>query len=138
MAIRKRSRKNRRKEQRAAQAAANQTPLTYTQAQWILNKHGIDPNTVTLYEGAQITDPRVREALHVVNFEDVHNELLANGIIEDLGDGYVRLADNHKEKMAEAHPDHEEVTAKLKAAGILDPPKDQRSLVQKAKDLVSK
>ena len=137
MAIRKRSRKIKRKEQRAAQAANQATPLTYTQAKWICSKHNVDPATVTFGDHAQITDPRLSEAITVVNMEEAHNEMIGDGIIEAEGD-MLRLAVSPEEaevKMRENDPDFDqtrEIFAKL------DQQADDRGLLQKAKDWVTR
>ena len=137
MAIRKRSRKIKRKEQRAAQAANATTPLTYTQAKWICAKHNVDPATVTLGEQANQTNARLREAITVVNAEEVLNEMISDGIIEAEGD-MLRLAGSPEEaeaKMREQFPDFDQTRDALR---IIDKATDDRGLIQKAKDWVTK
>ena len=137
MAIRKRSRKIKRKEQRAAKEANATTPLTYTQAKWICAKHNVDRATVTLGEHANIADPRLSEAVTVVNMEEALNEIIEDGIIEAEGDMLRMIVDPDEAKalMRKRNPNIDEVE---QALGFTNEPADDRSPIQKIKDWATK
>ena len=85
MATRSRSKRNKRKEQQAAAVANQSTPLTYEQAKQIVNQHGIDAAKVTFGDHARMNNPRLSEAVTVVNMEEALAEMIGAGWIQVEG-----------------------------------------------------